>query len=284
MTVGPERKSSKARGRWDGAGPAGLFAALLATFALTHLLVQPAAQTEASASDNRWSTVRSIAAIERSGFRSPDRRVWCYVRSSSSSVGCAGGRGPFRGGRIPGDPTYSAHLSSRGRVATCEVKSSSLTETCFVNFGYTAPILARGRWVQVGDTRCISTRSGIVCFRVRAPRRGYGFRINGRAAVKIKRHLSPGRLTIPASARNAFFKPSCDLSTRCSAQVTIRSGGKVLARGRYSIPAHSSRKVAIPLTAAGRAVLAGSSRIGAKLTIVDTHTGKRESIPVVLRR
>ena len=92
------------------------------------------------------------------------------------------------------------------------------------------------------------------------------------------------RLAIPTTAHNAFFKPSCDLSTRCRARVTIRGGGKVLARGRYSVPANSSRKVAIGLTRAGRKVLARKPRIRAKLTIVDTHTGKRETVPVVLKR
>lgn len=145
-------------------------------------------------------------------------------------------------------------------------------------------MLAHGRKVEVGGVRCVSTRNGIICFRVRAPRRGYGFRINGGEVVKIKRHLGPGRLTIPTTTRNAFFKPACEQSTQCSAQVTIRSGSKVLARGRYSIPAHSSRKVAISLTRVGRAALAGKSRVGAELMIVDTRTGKRESIPVVLRR
>lgn len=281
MSVGLGRKSSRAKGRWGGSGPAGLGAALLVAAALAHLLVAPVAQTEASGSDSQRS-VRSPTAIEKRGFRSPDRRVWCYVRSPSF-VSCAGGSGPFRGG-LPGDPSYSAALSSKGKVATCEVKESSLAETCFVNFDANAPILARGRWVQIGDARCVSARNGIVCFRVRGPRPGYGFRINAHGAVKVKRHLGPRRLRIPTTARNAFFKPSCDLSTRCSARVTITGGGKVLARGGYSIPAQSSRRVAIPLTVVGRAALAGRSRVGAKLTIIDTHTGKRESISVVLTR
>lgn len=51
-----------------------------------------------------------------------------------------------------------------------------------------------------------------------------------------------------------------------------------------SIPAHSSHEVAIPLTGAGRSALARSHRVEASPTIVDTHTHKRETLPLVLQR
>jgi len=92
------------------------------------------------------------------------------------------------------------------------------------------------------------------------------------------------RLTIPTTRRQAFFHPSCGLSTRCRARVTVTSGSRTLARGSYSIPAHSSPQVAIALTAAGRATLARKDRVKATLTIVDPGTHKRESLPVVLTR
>ena len=91
-------------------------------------------------------------------------------------------------------------------------------------------------------------------------------------------------LIIPTTRRKAFFKPRCDLSRRCRALVTIKSGSRTLARGRYSIPAHGSREVAIALTGAGRKVLARKRRTKAKLTIVDIHTRKQETLPVILRR
>lgn len=276
MSVKLERKSSKTKGRWGGSSSAGLSAALLVAAVLAHLLVQPVAQAGANVHDGRQSTARSSASAKIE-FLSPDRRVWCY--GISGGVSCAGHSGSSRS--FDG-PYRSAFLSSKGRISICEVEESSLTEGCWVNFG-DAPILARGRWVQVGDVRCVSARDGIACLRVRGPRRGVGFRINAHEAVKVKRHLSPRHLTIPTSSRHAFFKPACGQPARCSAQVTIGSGGKILARGAYSIPAHSSRKVAIPLTAAGRTALTGKSRVGAKLTIVDTRSGRRESIPVVLR-
>ena len=99
-------------------------------------------------------------------------------------------------------------------------------------------------------------------------------------------HSGPKRklLTIPTTRRKAFFKPRCNLSKRCRALVTVKSGGRTLALGRYSVPAHSPRKVAIALTAAGRKVFASKRRIRAKLTIVDTRTHKRKTLPVILRR
>ena len=97
-------------------------------------------------------------------------------------------------------------------------------------------------------------------------------------------HRKRKPLVIPATRRKAFFRPSCGLAKRCRAQVSIKSGGKTLALGRYLVPAHSSRRVAITLTGAGRKALARERRIRAELTIIDTRTGKREALPVVLRR
>ena len=90
-------------------------------------------------------------------------------------------------------------------------------------------------------------------------------------------------VVIPTTRRKAFFKPSCGLAKRCRARVTIKTGGKILARGRYAVPANSSRKVSIALTSAGRKALARKRRVRANLTIVDTRTRKRETLPVILR-
>lgn len=92
------------------------------------------------------------------------------------------------------------------------------------------------------------------------------------------------RLTIPTTRRQAIFRAVCQSSKRCRAKVTIAAGKKTLARGRYSVPPHKSRKVRIALTKAGRKVLSRKRRVGAKLTIIDPHTHKRESLRVVLKR
>lgn len=97
-------------------------------------------------------------------------------------------------------------------------------------------------------------------------------------------HRQRNRIAIPTTRRRAFFKAHCDLPKHCRARVAIKSGKRTLARGRYSIPAHRSRRVAIGLTRAGRGVLSRKRRVRAKLTIVDTRTRKRETVPVILRR
>jgi hypothetical protein len=91
-------------------------------------------------------------------------------------------------------------------------------------------------------------------------------------------------LVIPANRRKVFFKPVCRFAKRCRARVTIKTANRILARGRYSIPPHSLRKVAITLTRAGQKTLSRKRRIRAKLTVVDTRTRKHETAPVILRR
>ncbi len=95
---------------------------------------------------------------------------------------------------------------------------------------------------------------------------------------------APQRLTIPATARKAIFRARCTLARRCRAKVRISAGKRILARGRYSVPAHSNRKVAIPLTKAGRTTLRRRHRAPAKLTVVDTRTHRRSTVAVLLRR
>ncbi len=93
---------------------------------------------------------------------------------------------------------------------------------------------------------------------------------------------APKRLIIPTTTRKAIFHARCTLARRCRARVRISAGKRILARGRYSVPAHSNRKVAIPLTKAGRTTLRRRHRAPAKLTVVDTRTHRRERIAVVL--
>jgi sugar lactone lactonase YvrE len=94
----------------------------------------------------------------------------------------------------------------------------------------------------------------------------------------------PGRqpLVIPATRRRVSFRVTCPHAQGCSADVTIEAGGRVLARGHYSIAAHGASWVHVNLTPAGRLALSRSHRVRAKLTIVDTRTHKSKSVPVVL--
>lgn len=216
-------------------------------------------------------------------FQSVDRNVACIMETPGNKFGWGRATCNASDRLRQNNPQHSGHISRNGKVSICAVAHPSLYEVCFQNFP-PAPALPYGQHIEYAGVRCTSARNGITCIKLTKPREGHGFRVSKDEAVRVKRHLGPRLLMIPTTARNAFFRPSCDLSTRCSARVTIEGGGKVLARGGYSIPAHSSRRVAISLTAAGRAALAGKSRVGAKLTIVDTHTGKRESILVVLTR
>lgn len=94
---------------------------------------------------------------------------------------------------------------------------------------------------------------------------------------------TPAPVAIPATGRKATFTAVCRLANPCQAQVTVAQGRKTLARGSYSIPAHSSREVSVDLTGAGRRALR-HGRVGARLTILDKQSGKRETIPVVLKR
>ena len=126
-------------------------------------------------------------------------------------------------------------------------------------------------------------RFGSKTFRVRALKGG----TTGPAATRnwrIVKRRGPKPLVIPATRRKAIFRVVCPLSRRCRARVSIAARGKTLARGRYSVRPHSSHRVRIGLTKAGRRALAASKRVGAKLTIVDTHDRKHETLPVILKR
>ena len=192
--------------------------------------------------------------------------------SEGTGIGQFGVSGPDGIATDPAGNVYVAD-SSNGRIQKFTSSGAFITE-----------------WGGVGATGIATDAAGNVYVAEAGKDRIQKFTSDGAFITKWGDGLtSPARrkrkpLTIPTTRRKAFFRPSCGLAKRCSARVTIKGGGKVLARGGYSISAHSSRRVAIPLTAAGHAALAEESRIGATLTIVDTHTGKRESIPVVLRR
>jgi hypothetical protein len=66
--------------------------------------------------------------------------------------------------------------------------------------------------------------------------------------------------------------------------VEIKVGKQTLAEGRYSVGAGRTRRVSLRLTRAGRKALRRKGRVRAKATIADSRTGKRKTIPVVLRK
>jgi sugar lactone lactonase YvrE len=90
--------------------------------------------------------------------------------------------------------------------------------------------------------------------------------------------------TIPVRGGRAFFEVSCTLSMPCRAMVEIKVGKQTLAEGRYSVGAGRTRRVSLRLTRAGRKALRRKGRVRAKATIADSRTGKRKTIPVVLRK
>lgn len=138
-----------------------------------------------------------------------------------------------------------------------------------------------------GPTGIATDRAGHVYASEIERKRIFKFSSNGRFLAQWSRRTkasSPKRLTIPTTARKTIFRARCTLSTRCRAMVRIFTGRKTLARGAYSVPAHSNRKVGIPLTKVGRRTMARKGRAAARLTIVDTRTHKRETIAVLLKR
>ena len=138
--------------------------------------------------------------------------------------------------------------------------------------------------------RYASLRPGRKVFWVRAVKGGSTSKAATRSWTIVKRRgprSHPDRrrklLVIPANRRKAFFKPECRFVKCCRACVTTKAGNRILARGRYSIPAHSLRKVAIALTGAGQKALARKRRIRAKLITV-TPTPKHVTVPIIWRR
>ena len=97
-----------------------------------------------------------------------------------------------------------------------------------------------------------------------------------------KNHGAPKPLIVPTTKHRAAFRATCPLAERCRERVAIEAGGKVLARGSYSVPAHSSKHVLIALTGAGEQALAQRSRIAATLKIVNVRTDESVRLPVVL--
>ena len=150
--------------------------------------------------------------------------------------------------------------------------------------GHGAPA-SSGDWIPCASPQRYSNlRLGGKIFSVRAIKAGSTSAAATWNWTIIRRTAGRKPLVLPTTRRRATFRASCGFDYRCRAQVTAKAGRKVLARGHYSIPAHSSHRVSIALTGTGRMALAHMRRVRARLTIVDTRTHKRETLPVVLRR
>jgi virginiamycin B lyase len=109
-------------------------------------------------------------------FLSPDRHVWCDFTASSF---CAAYKHVF------GRDERSASLFRNGAVRLCHVRRSSLAGACFVNWGANSPVLRYGQRSEANGVLCTSKRNGITCVLDRGSKRGRGFRINRRRAVKV---------------------------------------------------------------------------------------------------
>lgn len=92
-----------------------------------------------------------------------------------------------------------------------------------------------------------------------------------------------GHLVIRTAGGNAHVPRPCRRKRACRGRVTIVSAGEILARGHYSIPANSSREVAIPLTKAGRRALASGRPVTGRLIVVEAGTNRRSTWTVTLR-
>ena len=95
---------------------------------------------------------------------------------------------------------------------------------------------------------------------------------------------APRPLVLPVVGHRASFHATCPLAERCHERVVVKAGGKELARGAYSIPAHADRQVEIGLTATGERLLADRSQLAATLVLENLHTHRRAEVAVLLER
>jgi hypothetical protein len=94
----------------------------------------------------------------------------------------------------------------------------------------------------------------------------------------------PRVLEVPVRRGKAYLSLPCPQGAACQGVITIQSGTRILARGRYSIPPGENRDVALSLTAIGRQAIARANRISAAATVVSSPTGARATLSVVLIR
>jgi hypothetical protein len=95
---------------------------------------------------------------------------------------------------------------------------------------------------------------------------------------------APEPVVLPVIGDHANFHATCPLAERCRERVVVKAGGRELARGDYSIPAHADRAVEIGLTGIGERLLAHRSELAATLVLENLRTGKRATVAVLLVR
>ncbi len=76
----------------------------------------------------------------------------------------------------------------------------------------------------------------------------------------------------------------CPLATRCVGTAVIKKGRAILAKGRYSIKPHSTRKYSLALTGAGRTSLSKHRRIKARGTLIGRSGARSQFIAILKRR
>jgi hypothetical protein len=111
------------------------------------------------------------------GFLSPDHNIWCEF---DSYVRFCGSRPSARS-----QAQRSAFFRRNGKVGFCHVRRVSLADACYQNWGNGEPVLRYGQRTKTHGVLCSSRRNGITCVLDKGPKRGHGFRINRRHAVRV---------------------------------------------------------------------------------------------------
>ena len=243
-----------AAGRWVGA-------VLTLTLALTEVGPTSAAWAGKLAGPKRVTPGKQVT-FRATGFPVNEGVLLTLIPTSARNTNCCGAPvfDALKTKRVATDDEGNARLPFRWprRYATCGIDSAR--DRCYA------------RW-KPGSRADV-----LVCVRACI---GVGGPV--RKVVRIRKS-SPKPITIPVRGQRAIFEVACTLARTCAARVTVKSGGATVARGRYSVPAGKTRKVRLELTEAGRKAFDNSRRLNGKATIVDSGTGKRKTLPVVLRR
>jgi hypothetical protein len=110
-------------------------------------------------------------------FLSPDHNVWCQFLSTERF--CGARDGSFSRGQ------RAAWILRNGAVRLCHVRRLSLAHACYQNWGTGVPVLRYGQRSETNGVLCSSKHNGITCVLDTGPKRGRGFRINRRHAVRV---------------------------------------------------------------------------------------------------
>lgn len=178
-------------------------------------------------------------------------------------------------GALEGDPGF-VYLKPQGGPEPTRISQYTWEDGKRLGNGTVTPLSPSTTWTRAGlGIKCLIGAGFVRC--TNRDHRGFVLRRGSYRPIGGRRLL-----VIPTTRRRAIWRATCAFDHSCSGTATIRSAGRILAKGRYFVRAHGERKVGIPLTEAGREVLAKKGRVRAKLTILDPQTGKSEALTVVL--